>query len=82
MYPSVHSSIIDSCQDKEAALSVPSTDKDVCVHVHACNRILLSPEKEWDFAIVATWMDLEGIVLSEIKSEKDKYYMLSLTCRI
>ena len=23
-------------------------------------------------------MDLEGIVLSEIKSEKDKYYMLSL----
>ena len=23
-------------------------------------------------------MDLEGIVLSEIKSEKDKYYMISL----
>ena len=33
------------------------------------------------FAI--TWMDLEGIMLSEIsQTEKDKYCMLSLICEI
>ena len=32
---------------------------------------------------VKTWMDLEGIVLSEIsQTEKDKYCMFSLICRI
>ena len=30
-----------------------------------------------------TWMDLERIILSEIsQSEKDKYHMISLICRI
>ena len=30
-----------------------------------------------------TWMDLEGIMLSEIsQTEKDKYYMLPLLCGI
>ena len=29
----------------------------------------------------ATWMDLEGILLSEVKSEKDKYYIILLICR-
>ena len=32
---------------------------------------------------VTTWMDLEGIMLSEIsQTEKDKYYMMSLICVI
>ena len=32
-------------------------------------------------AFAATWMDLEGIMLSEIsQTEKDKYCMLSLIC--
>ena len=31
----------------------------------------------------ATWMDLEGIMPSEIsQTEKDKYYMVSLICGI
>ena len=31
----------------------------------------------------ATWMDLEGIMLSEIReTEKDKYCMISLICGI
>ena len=31
----------------------------------------------------ATWMDLENIILSEVsQTEKDKYYMISLICRI
>ena len=40
------------------------------------NEILLSHKK-----IVATWMDLKDIRLSEI-SQKYKYRMISLTCRI
>ena len=32
---------------------------------------------------VIVWMDLENIMLSEIRqSEKDKYYMISLICGI
>ena len=31
----------------------------------------------------ATWMDLENIILSEVsQTEKDKYHMISLICRI
>ena len=32
---------------------------------------------------VATWMDLESILLSEVNQiEKDKYHMISLICGI
>ena len=32
---------------------------------------------------VITWMELEGIVLSEVsQTEKDRYYMISLICGI
>ena len=32
---------------------------------------------------VATWMDLEIFILSEVsQKEKDKYHMISLTCGI
>ena len=31
----------------------------------------------------ATWMDLKIIILNEVsQTEKDKYYMISLTCGI
>ena len=30
----------------------------------------------------ATWMDLDIVILSEVKSEKDKYHMISLVCGI
>ena len=31
----------------------------------------------------ATWMELKTLILGEIsQKEKDKYYMISLTCRI
>ena len=33
--------------------------------------------------LVTTWMDLQGIMLSEISQmEKDKYCIISLTCGI
>ena len=35
------------------------------------------------FLFAKTWMDLEGTILSEIcQTEKDKYSMLSVICRI
>ena len=48
--------------------------------VYIYNGILLGSKKEiWPF--VATWMELEGIMPSEIsQSEKDRHHMLSLIC--
>ena len=31
---------------------------------------------------VATWVDLEIVILSEVKSKKEKYHMTSLMCGI
>ena len=36
--------------------------------VHICNGIRLSHKKEWNNA--APWMDLEVIILSEIRKQK------------
>ena len=51
--------------------------------VHLYNGILLSHRKNEIMPFVATWMDLEDIMLSEInKREKDKQYVISLICGI
>ena len=48
--------------------------------VHIYNGILLSHEI---LPFATTWMDLEGIMLSEIsQTEKDKYCVISLICGI
>ena len=53
----------------------------VCVCVYTHNGILLSHKKDEILLFSATWMDLEGIMLSEIsQTEKDKYYMIPLMC--
>ena len=31
---------------------------------------------------VATWMDLEIVILNELNSDKDKYHMILLICGI
>ena len=81
MHPSVHSSIIYSCQDLEAtSMSINRwMDKgDVANTVEYYSAI-----KNEVLPFVATWMDLEAIMLSEIsQTEKDKFYILSLTCGI
>ena len=48
------------------------------------NGILFSHKKNEEILPFAkTWMDLEGIVLSEIsQEEKEEYCMISLMCRI
>ena len=46
-------------------------DKEDVVHIY--NGILFT-----NYAILATWMDLEIIILSEVsQKEKDKYHMIS-----
>ena len=54
----------------------------VCVnthtHTHTQNGMLLSHKKIMEYTVLpfaATWMDLE-IILSKVKSEKDKYYIV------
>ena len=47
--------------------------------VHVYNGILLSHKKNKIRPFVATWMDPEISILSEV-SQKDKYHMISLIC--
>ena len=52
-------------------------DKEDVVHIY--NGILLSHKKNEILPFAATWMDLEGMMVSEIsQAEKDKYCMMSL----
>ena len=56
-------------------------DKDNVVHIY--NGIVLSHKKNEIMPCVATWMDLEIIILSKVsQKEKDKYHILSLICEI
>ena len=49
--------------------------------VHIYNRILLSHKKDEMMPSAATWIQLEGIILSKVsQKEKDKYHMISLIC--
>ena len=56
-------------------------DKDDIVLTY--NGILLIHKKNEIVPLAAAWMDLEIITLSEAsQTEKDRYHMISLTCRI
>ena len=55
----------DRCIDKKEV---------VCIY----KGILLSPEKNEIVPFIATWMDIEMIILCEVSQrEKDKYHMIS-----
>ena len=60
----------------------PSTDEWIDTRTH--NGILAIKKKKYEILPSATtWIDLEGIMLSEVsQTEKDKYCMLSLICGI
>ena len=51
------------------------------MYIHS--GVLLSHKKNEIMLFAATWMDLEGVMLSKrSQREKDKYCMISLTCEI
>ena len=52
----------------------------VCVHTYI-KEYYLAIKKNEILTFTITWMDLEGITLSEISQiENDKHYMLSFIC--
>ena len=55
-------------------------DKEV---VYTYSGILLGQQKNEILSFAMTWMEPEGIMLSEIiQSEKDNYHFISLICGI
>ena len=49
--------------------------------VYIYNGILLATRKNEIWPFVATWMELESVMLSEIsQAEKDRYHMFPLLC--
>ena len=58
------------------------THTHMCMHTHTM-EYYSDIKKNKILPLAATWMDLEGIMLSEIsQTEKDKYCMISLICGI
>ena len=56
-------------------------DKEDVVHIY--NGLLFSHKKNNIMPFVATWVDLEIIILSEIsQSEKIKYHVIQFICGI
>lgn len=56
-------------------------DKEIISYIYT--GILFSHIKEEILPSVITWVNIEGIVLSEIRQTlKDKYYVISLMCRV
>jgi hypothetical protein len=51
--------------------------------VNIYNGVLFIPKEEWNYTVSGKWMELEINMLNEIShTQKDKYCMFSLICRI
>ena len=81
MHPNVYSSIINNSQSMERAqMSIDGwMDKeDVVVYIYTMEYYLAIKKNEI-LPFTTTWLELEGIMLSEISQpEKDKNHMTSL----
>ena len=82
MHPNGQSSTIYNSQDRGVThVSIDRGMYKQLVYINIYTGILLSINKIMPF--VATCIDLEIIILSDVKSErKGKYHMTSLTCEI
>ena len=81
-HPSVHSSPVYGSQDMEATIMSVDRWRDkenvVCIH----SVILLSHKKEWNNAIFSNMDGPRDYHTKWSKSDKDKYHIISLMCRI
>ena len=79
----VHCSVIYSGQIWKQT-KCPSMDRWVkeMWYIYAHSGISYNHKKNKILPFATIWIDLEGIMLSEIKSEEDKYKNISLTCEI
>ena len=84
MHLYVHSSTIHNSQDMETTeMSIDRLiNKEDVVYIYTMEYYLVIKKNEI-LPFVATWMDLEIIILNQVsQTEKDKYHMISLTCGI
>ena len=94
MHPNVHSNTTDNSQVMEETLlpiNKSMDNKDVMyIQTHTYIHMYYSYAMDYYSAtkneilpFSATWMDLEGIMLSEIsQTEKDRWYMILLICGV
>ena len=57
------------------------TEDVVYIYTHTMEQYSVIKKNEI-MPFTTTWMDPETVILSEVKAEKDKYHMVSLTCGI
>ena len=80
MHTSVQGSTIYKNQDMKAK-KYPSTDEQIKMwYLYTINAI--QPQKRIQFAIYRIWMDLEGIMLSEINQRKINTYDITYMCNL
>ena len=49
-----------------------------CVHIHTLSGMLLS-HKKGNLPFATTWIDLDGVILSEVSQTEVRYHTISLT---
>ena len=83
MHPNVHCSTIYNSQDMETT-KCPSTEEWIKKMWYIYTMEYYSAiRKNKIMPFAATWMDLEIVLLSEVsQTQKDKYLMITLICRI
>ena len=82
MHPNIHSSITYSSQDTEQPKCPPTNEWVKMWYIYTM-EYYSAIKKNKILPLATTWMDLEGIMLSEIsQTEKDKECILSLICGI
>ena len=80
MHPNVHSTTVYNRQDMVTTQVCRNRLKKWYTQTHI-HEISFSHKKNEILTFAATWMDLEKIILSNVRqAEKDKYCTVTLTC--
>ena len=83
MHPCVYCSIVYNSQAMETAQETISRGVEKKQWYIYAMKYYLAVKKKEILPFAKAWMELESTILSEInQSKKDKYYVVSLICRI